>query len=443
MKLVLPVPPDWEHRVVEDGILYQAPSQIFGMLVTPLAAAQPDPESWIRDAFLYRAKQGDGEPRDLTLSRFATVDGWAVIVIDGLLGTQARCVAYLAFLDYACTVIGMCRDAAQQPTWRDQVLALVAQARPDFTADRIVCLADQLGSQPPAQTPNRKRQPMSGWQRSFAGGDLVLTGDGGAAAGGIRVSSHVTPVPTVRQLFAEFVPATADTTVESPSLEITDEGEYAVIAAATSPAVQHILGVVFADDHYARIEAVVRDREQYPRFAAAVRELTYATTLGLGTGRWRRFYYEPPAEWTGVARPRGALWISPSCPRHHQVMRVFDARPPADHADLHGARMFETLPMEFYREQPKGPVSYWTAEDLECQVTVYSARLPNRPGKLAVLDGTILTTDYVYPIRMECDPVLFEDSMQTFERVVASFRPIPQRRNVDLDAGTAVEFWAE
>jgi len=442
MKLILPVPPDWEQRVVEDGILYQAPSQIFGMLVTPMGAAQPDPESWIRLAFLYRAKEDDGEPRDLTLSRFATADGWGVIVVDGVLGTQARFVAYLAFLDYACTVIGMCRDAQQQSTWRDEVLALVAQAHPDFTEDRVVCLADQLGSQPPP-TVNRRRRAMAGWHRSFAGGDLVLTGEGGAPAGLIRVASHVTPVRTVREIFSSFVPATPDITVDAPSLEITDEGEYAVIATATSPTAQHILGVVFADDHYTRIEAVVRDRDQFARFGAAVRELTYATTLGLGAGRWRRFYYEPPSEWTGIARNRGALWISPACPRHHQVMRVFDARPPADHELLHGARMFETLPIEFYREQPKGPVSYWTADDLECQVTVYTAQLPNRIGKLAVLDGIIMTTDYVYPIRMECDPVLFEDSMHTFEQVVASFRPVPERRNVDLDAGTAVEFWAD
>jgi hypothetical protein len=32
-----------------------------------------------------------------------------------------------------------------------------------------------------------------------------------------------------------------------------------------------------------------------------------------------------------VARAQNALWIAPGCPRKYQVMRVFDARPPADH----------------------------------------------------------------------------------------------------------------
>ncbi len=440
MKLVLPIPDDWKRLEVEGGILYEAPSQMFGMFVTPLGGAHAEPESWIQEAFLYR-HEGDGELRDLRFSQHLTAQGWGVAILDGGLGTQARFVAYMAFLDYSATVVGMCRNPEEHPTWREQLLAIVLQATPDFSDSGVACLAQLLGG-PPAPSEKRLRKPMTGWRRSFCGGDLVLTDERGASAGTIRVTSHVTPVQPVNQIFADMLEATADElVVELPAIDLSDEGEHIAFARATTPNLQHTIGVVFADAHYTWIEALVRDPSLYEKFGTAVRELAYSTTLGLGRGRWRRFYYEPPPGWVGVPRPRGAMWISPACPVHHQLMRVFDARPPADHESVHGARMYETLPMEFYRQPPKGPVSYWTADDLECQVVVHTAWLPNRVEPIRVLDGIIKTDDYIYPIRMECDQAKFEESAQVFERVVASFRPVPERRKVDLDVSTAVEFW--
>ncbi len=442
MRLVLPIPPAWQHRAVDDGVLYQAPSEVYGMLVTPLAAAPEDPETWVQRAFFHRARPEDGEPRNLQLSRFASVAGWGIVLLDGALGTQARFVAYLAFLDYAATVIGMCRDYTAHPGWRDELLDIVVRAQPDFADDRVVCLAHQLGA-PPTSSPARKRRVLAGWQRSSSGGDLVLAGEGGAPAGTIRISPGAGPIRPVAELFRGFLEPSAAQTIEPLVLDTTDDGEHLALANAHGPDGQHTLGVVFGDDQYTRIEGRVTDPAQFARFRGAVHELTYATTLGLGAGRWRRFYYEPPPGWNGVARRRGAMWISPACPRHYQVMRVFDARPPAEHQHLHGARMFETLPVEFFREAPKGPVSYWTADELECQVTVYSAQLPTRTAPVKVLDGIIMTDAYVYPIRMECDPERLEDSMHVFERVVASLRPLPERRASIEAEVSAMAFWVD
>lgn len=440
MKLVLPIPDDWKLLEVEAGVLYEAPDATYGMLVTPLGGALVEPESWLQQAFMYR-HEGDGEPRDLQFSQHVTTTGWGVALLDGGLGTQARFAAYLAFLDYSATVVAMCRTPEEHPTWREQALAIVLQANPDFSDPRVVCLHQMLGGSS-AFSDARTRKPMTGWRRNFAGGDLVLTNEGGASVGTIRVTSHVTPLQPVNTLFAGILEAAAtELVVELPVVDLSDEGEHVAFVRATTPDLQHTIGVVFADDHYTWIESIVHDPTQYEKFGTALRELTYSTTLGLGAGRWRRFYYEPPPGWIGVARPRSAMWISPACPRHHQLMRVFDARPPADHESAHGARIYETLPMEFYRQPPKGPVSYWTAEELECQVVVHTAWLPNRVEPIRVLDGIIKTDEYVYPIRMECDQARFEESAQVFERVVASFRPVPERRKVDLDVSTAVEFW--
>jgi hypothetical protein len=443
VKLVVPVPPDWEQLTVEDGVLFQAPSQIFGMLVTRMGPAPVDPESWIRQAFMYRAHDTDGEPRDLALSRFTTREGWSAMRLDGALGTQGRFVTHFGFLDYAATVIAMCRDPIAQPTWREQILGIIAEARPDFSEDRVICLAHQLGLVPIIPSLRRGRLVLAGWQRSFVGGDLVLTGENGPSVGAIRITIGTSPIATVPQILDARLALLPDSTRDRLVIDTTDEGEHAVIANVTSSTEQRTLGVVFADTSYTTIEAVATVREQFPRFRAAVHELTYSTTLGLGAGRWRRFFYEPPPGWVGVARPRGALWISPSCPRVYQVMRVFDARPPADHELLHGARMFETLPLEFYREPPKGPVSYWTTDDLECRVSVYTGRLPNRTEPIRILDGTIVTETYIYPIRMECDQERFEDSMRVFERVVASVRPVPGRRAQTAANLDVMSFWVD
>ena len=429
MKLDVPIPTGWETRRVDEGLLVQAPSTVHGMLVMPLGPADPDPELWMRRAFAYRARVEDGEPRDLAMSPFATDAGWSGLLLDGKLGTQARFVVYLAFMDYAATVVGMCRVPAELASWRAELLALVAKATPDFTSERPACLAHQLGAAPRSEAEHRARHAIAGWHRTFAAGDLVLTHLAHPGAGAIRIAADVTPIEPVAKLFAGLA---------DPEIVATDESEYAAIAH--TPA--RVLAVVLGAHTYTRIDATITDAAHAELFRATVEELARSATLGLGPGRWRPYYYEPPPGWTGIARPHATLWLAPATPRRHHVMRVFDARPPRDHEAAHGLRMFETLPQEFFREPPKGPAIYYTADDLECRVFVHSAQLPLRAEPLKVLEGMIVSERYVYPIRMECDPALLEESMHVFERVVASVRllPEPHRRS---SHGGAVAYWAE
>ena len=428
MKLDVPIPSDWETRRVDDGLLVQAPSTVYGMLVMPLGPADPDPELWMRRAFAYRARPEDGAPRDLALSRFATDAGWSGLLLDGKLGTQARFVVYLAFMDYAATIVGMCRVPGELAAWRAELLALVAKATPDFTMERPASLAQLLGAAPRPVSEHRERRAIAGWQRTFTGGNLVLTPVAHPAAGAIRITADVTPIEPVAQLFAGL----------SPDIVATDEGEYAAIAHTPT----RVLAAVLGPHAYTRIEASVVEPAHFELFRATVDELALSTTLGLGQGRWRPYYYEAPPDWIGIARPHASLWLAPVTPRHYQVMRVFDARPPRDHEAAHGLRMFETLPQELFREPPKGPAIYYTADDLECRVFVHTAQLAQRAEPLKVLEGVIVSERYVYPIRIECDPALLEDSMHVFERVVASVRllPEPHRRT---GHGGAVAYWAE
>lgn len=442
MKLIVPVPAEWKQQDVVDGVVLHAPNEGFGILVMPLGPAADDPEVWIQRAMVHRTRQKGVEPRNLRLSRFSTADGWGAILLEGDVGTEARLVAYFAFLDYAATVIAICRDPQKHAGWRADALAILAQARPDFTQEGAITLGQLLGA-PPQATVVHGRAAV-GWRRTFSGGDLVLTGEDGASVGWIRISRQLAPVRPVDQLFRPFLGAPAEgDTVEPPQVLATAEGEHAVLASVSSATRQHTLGVVYGDDYFASVEGMCSDPEQYRRYRTTVHQLTYGTTLGLARERWRRFYYEVPPGWTGVARARGTVWVGPQMPGKYQVLRIFDARPESEHAAQHGARMFETLPSEFFTEPPKGPVTFYTADEVPCRVSVFTGRVPNRPGVLKALEGTLLKEPFVYPLRIECDEELVEDAMHVFEQIVSTIRMLPERTQPhELDLG-GMTMWAD
>src|ERR671933_468637 len=105
MRLAVPVPARWKRRDIADGTLYESPDRQCALIVGALGGAHEDPETWI--------------PRAL--------------------------VAYFCFIDYAATVVAVCRDPDAQPSWRREALELLAQAQPDFSTDGVTGLADILG----------------------------------------------------------------------------------------------------------------------------------------------------------------------------------------------------------------------------------------------------------------------------------------------------------
>ena len=444
MRLIVPIPPDWQKWTVAEGVLYQSPVPVLDMLVVPPDGAPADPEAWIGRALFYRAPQGH-EAQNVRMSQLTTEDGWAMILCDADVATEARLVAYYPFMDYAGTVIVTCRDPAALPSWRQSALEILIRARPDFAMDGIVCLAHQLGSPPPTVSPAVPRDTFASWERSFAGSDVVFTSVDGPQAGRIRIVRRVAPLRSVEQIFGRFLEgAEPGAAVERPSVMVTAEGEYATFANAVGLKEQRSLGVVFGDDHYAQIIGASNDPALFERFRASVLKLTYALTMGLGSNRWRPFYYEPPPGWIGLARTRGALWMSPRVPRQYQVLKVFDARPESDHrAARHGARIFETLPVEFFRDPPSVPFVFYTPAGLQCRVMVFAGQVPNRRSPIRAVEGAVVDARYLYPLRMECDAELLEETMHAFEQVATSIRPIPDR-SPDLDPDmNVVSSWVD
>ncbi len=136
---------------------------------------------------------------------------------------------------------------------------------------------------------------------------------------------------------------------------------------------------------------------------------------------------QAPPDFVGVLRPRDTLWISPRCPRGYQTLKVFEARPPGQEAARLSSRLFEALPHELLVEPRRGPIRFQTRGGYQAEVSAYAGRVPNRPGRLRVVDGAIADARYIYPIRMECDEDLYDETMALFEPVLESIRPFPER----------------
>lgn len=449
MKLDLAVPADWQQAQTAEGTLFGcgAGQPAIHMLVTPIVAGQVDPERWLLRAVMYRIEPGFGEPRDPRLTPFALAAGWSGIRLDARIGTQDRMAIYLQFFEYGLTIVAMCLTPDAIPDWRDRILAVVQASTPTFISERSPALTTLLQGMPTRTTTSdrRVRHPLVAWTRGFAGADLVLSARHRPEAASVRVSLGRAPLLPPAAFFAPRVAGAHDGEgeISDPRIDVTDEGEYFVIGNARTPTTQHTLAIVYGDTHYAHIEGLAVDPALFDETRATVRELAYATTLGLGAGRWRRYFYTPPPGWVGIAQPHSTLWISPEDPRHHFTLRVFDARPPLEHERLHGTRMFETLSQEFFVEAPKGPVTYYTAEDLECRVFVHTARFANLPQPIRILDGCVVTEHYVYPLRLHFVPDLLERATAVFEAVVASLHTIPERRATTEAAEGVLSYWAE
>lgn len=413
MKLLVPTPPGWSRHQVADGELLRAPDRALELLVLPLEGAKLAAPAWLYSALLYRRRQPDAEPADITNGQLETATGWTALTVEARIGTESRFVAYFSFLDLAATVIATCSDA-DVATWRGDIIAILYHATPDFSAERITCLRELLGGPPPTARADRGALSIDAWRRTFSGGDAVLVLRADPDSGWIRCAPGQTPLRTTRQLFSTFDAA--------PELGITDEGEYFAIAAARRDHTQRVLAIVFGIEGYTRIEAVTLVPDRFDTFMAAVRALAYETTLGYGIGRLRPFYYEVPAGWSALPRPGSTVWVSPTCARRYHVLRVYDACPPNREA-LVRRRRFETLAAEFVSTPARGPAHYFRKDELEVRVCAHTGTL--RGGELHILDGAVVDASYSYPVRVECDPALFEDSMRLFEDVVRTIVPLP------------------
>ncbi len=269
---------------------------------------------------------------------------------------------------------------------------------------------------------------MTEWRRTFSAGDVALVPPQGPEVGIIRVRQHLPGRPALKKIVAAVHAESPGATVEGPLLLVTAEGELGAVVNLVEERRQRTTAVIFGDDFYAQIDGKVHQREHFAVFRQAVAKLAHGHCMGLGTDRWRRFYYEPPPGWTGVARPRETLWIAPSCPRTHQIIRVYDARPPrAGLAERQRRQLIESVAAEVGAERPAAAPPFRTRDGLPAEMLTYRGELPGR-GRVKVSDAMVLEPRYLYRFRLECDEAAHEAAMGVFHGLITSMRPVPARK---------------
>jgi hypothetical protein len=129
--------------------------------------------------------------------------------------------------------------------------------------------------------------------------------------------------------------------VSPPETLVTAEGEYASLTvlrgASDGVARELTVGFVQLDDHYARLCAFARRREQFARFRAAARAMIIGDVHALAPRRRRRYLYQPPAGWQGRATTFETTWYPHDFPRRSSAITVFPAVP------MNGAQKVEAL----------------------------------------------------------------------------------------------------
>jgi|GEM_PF-5969731 len=421
MKLTVPTPPGWLRQQLVSGELLKAPSRDLSMIVMPIEGAKLEPLKWLWSALVHADERSssvydldeDPDPSKFVTGQIKTIGSWTALTVEGKVGTESRLVAYYTFLDLSATVIVRCTDG-DVAEWKDEVIAILYRAMPDFSQDRPTCLAEILGAKPPLLRAPVTLPPHT-WRRASSGGDAVLIARLDPDAGWIRISAGLTPQRNFPEMFAELEDAW-------PELGITDEGEYFAVAHAQRGRMLRSLAFVLGAETYMRIEGQCVSPDQFDAFALAVRAVAYQSALGYGARRARPFYYVPPAEWGALVRSGSTTWVSPVCARAYHVLRVFDACPPEQEATLR-RRRFESIAPEFMVTPPRGPAVYYRADEREVRVWSYTGALAG--GEIRILEATVVDAAYCYPIRITCDPRLFDESMRLLEEVVETIVPLP------------------
>jgi hypothetical protein len=174
---------------------------------------------------------------------------------------------------------------------------------------------------------------LPGWSWELRPDGVLTAPPEGKALGHIRYSERERPVRRPRDVAAALERDARFRIVKmgNPERLITDEGEYGALLTVDGllleAPVQHTLGFVYLDDFYSVVDGLALAREQQGRFAQTVRNLTFNDLHGLAELRRRRFFYQPPPGWNGIASFLHTYWFPHDYPRNRSSLTVVPAIP--------------------------------------------------------------------------------------------------------------------
>ena len=253
---------------------------------------------------------------------------------------------------------------------------------------------------------------FAGWRKVHIENGIRLVAPE-PAAGVIQIRHHLRLRP-VREIVQQIVDAQLGghgmTLVAPPRQITTVEGEYGARFDVAGAGISRSIGVVYGDDAMTLIDG----RAFGDSYGELVDSLTIGLDLGLGTDRWRRFWYEPPAGWEGLPRVRADVWLAPSFPKPDTTITVFHARPESKTALVQHYKLFEELTSGYARRSEARPVQ--TRSGLQGHIVEFTGE--SRTATQALLGDGV----YLYPLRLESAAA---QHAEIFMRVLESVEALP------------------
>jgi hypothetical protein len=268
--------------------------------------------------------------------------------------------------------------------------------------------------------------------------------------GFIRYSERRRPILRVRELVKglELDPRFLITAVGAPERLVTDEGEYAALVTVDGllleAPVRRTMAYVFLDDCYSVIDGLALRAEEQERFAQQVRLLALHDAHLQGELRRRRFVYQAPRGWSGVASFLHAYWFPEDYPRDRSNLTVAPAIPVprgsmgftemlAQHAILRPGFAVDSV------EEPTA-----LANPNKLNGSAWEA-LGRFDGALGFRDVHILDDGrFAYAVVLESPRDRRDANLALLRAVTDSVEPIPHPgRSVSADSRESVDHWAE
>jgi hypothetical protein len=274
---------------------------------------------------------------------------------------------------------------------------------------------------------------LAGWRRTVLADGVMLVAPDGPAAGVIRIRTRVRPQVSIRELAAFLtrqIPGRfGEVTVDEPVRFATLEGEYAVMLALRArdgaEELRRTVAIVLGDDSYDAVDGAASRPDAFDRVRAAVETLADRSWLGLGERRRRRYFYQVPAGWQGIALPQWVDWLAPDFPRDRAILSVLDARPLGQTPYLRqNQELFLDLPAQLVRDAPPPSQDLVTRLGLRGSLSIVPGRLPGGPTELT--HEAVLTDDnYAYIVRLTCGEARLDEHRGVLMELVSSIEPLP------------------
>jgi hypothetical protein len=272
---------------------------------------------------------------------------------------------------------------------------------------------------------------LTGWRRVTTGDGYRLQHPSSPQLGVLQMHLRVQPLATPARLISEMIarlPPGATPHVDGPRSIVTEEMEHAVLFSVSAEHEGILMswhsGVVFGDEHYARIDGTQAARSP-SELGPIVERLTREHVLGLGHARLRWFSYPRPPGWRPLVRADETRWFSPTYHDDRAVITVYKARPRTQDLGLRiYERFLEVQDDELTARSEVVEVRAYLPGGLPMTMSSFSGVRVGEP-RLWRVRAVAQDAMFVYPTTLEVLEASKSSKVSEFEQLVRGIRPLP------------------